>query len=194
MTSFMAGTAPAPYCWGWGVFRPLHRGSCPTRETTKEVSHLKAVIQRTKSASVTIDGEVVGQIGQGLLILLGICPADTPSQAQFLAEKLANLRIFPDEEGKLNRSLLEVEGQALVVSNFTLYGNCRKGRRPSFVGAARPEVAIPLYEQFMENLKQAGVQKVDHGEFGADMQVSLVNDGPVTLVVDTDEIMPQHSK
>ncbi len=155
---------------------------------------MKAVIQRTKSASVTIDGEVVGQIGQGLLILLGICPADTPSQAQFLAEKLANLRIFPDEEGKLNRSLLEVEGQALVVSNFTLYGNCRKGRRPSFVGAARPEVAIPLYEQFMENLKQAGVQKVDHGEFGADMQVSLVNDGPVTLVVDTDEIMPQHSK
>mgnify|MGYP003377990817 CR=1 FL=1 len=154
---------------------------------------MKAVIQRTQSASVTIDGKVVGEIGQGLLILLGICPKDTEKETDFLAEKLANLRIFPDEEGKLNRSLLEVNGQGLVVSNFTLYGNCRKGRRPSFIDAARPEIAIPLYERFIQQLRQVGVQKVDHGEFGADMKVSLVNDGPITLVVDTDEIMPKQA-
>ena len=154
---------------------------------------MKAVIQRTQSASVTIAGKVVGEIGQGLLILLGICPKDTEKETDLLAEKLANLRIFPDEEGKLNRSLLEVNGQGLVVSNFTLYGNCRKGRRPSFIDAARPEIAIPLYERFIQQLRQVGVQKVDHGEFGADMKVSLVNDGPITLVVDTDEIMPKQA-
>jgi len=136
------------------------------------------------SASVTIDGEVVGAIGAGLVVLLGVKPGDDERAFDYLAEKIANLRIFPDDDGKMNRSLLEVEGAALVVSQFTLYGDCRKGRRPSFIDAAPPELAEPLYERFVARLKGCGIP-VQTGRFAADMKVSLVNDGPVTLILDS---------
>ena len=147
---------------------------------------MRVVVQRVKRSSVTIDGEVVGQIGPGLLILLGIREGDGDRQLEFLAEKLLNLRIFADEAGKMNRSVLDVKGELLVVSQFTLYGDCRKGRRPSFIDAARPEVAIPLYERFVARLRQGGLE-VQTGEFGAMMDVELVNDGPVTLIIEGPE-------
>ena len=146
---------------------------------------MRAVIQRVRNASVTVDGVVTGSIEQGLLILLGVTDGDTEKQGQWLASKLANLRIFPDDEGKMNRSLMDVGGGALVVSQFTLYGDCRKGRRPSFVGAAHPEIAEPLYERFCEQIESEGVGRVERGVFGAMMDVQLLNDGPVTLVIDT---------
>ena len=146
---------------------------------------MRAVIQRSKKASVTIDGEMVGEIESGLVILLGIAPSDGEKQLNWLCEKLINLRIFEDSEGKMNRSLLEVDRECLVVSQFTLYGNCQKGRRPSFVGAARPEIAEPLYERFCKKLQMLGVRKVATGRFGAMMEVALINDGPVTLIVDS---------
>ena len=146
---------------------------------------MRAVIQRVRNASVTVDGVVTGSIEQGLLILLGVTGGDTEKQGQWLASKLANLRIFPDDEGKMNRSLMDVGGGALVVSQFTLYGDCRKGRRPSFVGAAHPEIAEPLYERFCEQIESEGVGRVERGIFGAMMDVQLLNDGPVTLVIDT---------
>lgn len=146
---------------------------------------MRAVIQRVSEAAVRVDGQVVGACGPGLLVLLGVAEDDGPEQVQWMARKLAALRIFPDEEGRMNRSVVEVGGGALVVSQFTLYGDCRKGRRPSFVGAGRPEVALPLYERFCEALQAEGVGPVGRGIFGADMKVSLVNDGPVTLIVDT---------
>ena len=127
-----------------------------------------------------VDGKVVGEIGQGVLLLLGVHQEDSESCADFLAAKCADLRIFSDGEGKMNLTLKEVSGAALVVSQFTLYGDARKGRRPSFIDAARPEIAIPLYEQFVQRMRDAGVQ-VETGEFGAMMDVELVNDGPVTL-------------
>jgi D-tyrosyl-tRNA(Tyr) deacylase len=142
------------------------------------------VIQRVSRASVVVSTDVVGEIESGLLILLGVGPADTSAQTRWLAEKIAGLRIFADVDGKMNLSLLEVSGAALVVSQFTLYGNCRKGRRPSFVGAAHPDVAEPLYEEFCLVLSSLGLA-VERGQFGADMKVSLCNDGPVTLVIDT---------
>ena len=148
---------------------------------------MKAVLTRVKSASVAIDGQIVGQIGQGFLILLGIGAEDTPAQAKKLAEKLLSLRIFDDENGKIGRSLEDVGGQVLVISQFTLYGNCKKGRRPDFLAAARPEVAIPLYEYFISVCRELGFP-VETGEFGADMKVSSVNDGPFTMVVDTDQL------
>ena len=137
--------------------------------------------------SVTIDGKVHGQIGEGFLILLGITHEDTEAQAVKLADKLTGLRIFEDENGKMNRGLDEVKGELLVVSQFTLYGNCKKGRRPEFLAAARPEVAIPLYEKFVELCRAKGFH-TETGEFGAYMQVESLNDGPVTLVVDTDQL------
>lgn len=146
---------------------------------------MRAVVQRVKRASVTVAGEVVGRIDQGLLILLGVTHEDGPEQVRWLSEKCARLRIFEDEAGKMNRSLLDLGGGALVVSQFTLYGDTRKGRRPSFVAAARPEVAIPLYEAFVAALGELGVDPVQTGVFAADMAVELLNDGPVTLVVDT---------
>jgi len=146
---------------------------------------MRAVIQRVRSASVAVDGEITGEIDQGLLILLGVTDGDTEAQGLWLASKLANLRIFPDEEGKMNRSLMDVDGGALVVSQFTLYGDCRKGRRPSFVGAAHPSLAEPLYERFCEQIAAHGVGRVERGIFGAMMDVHLLNDGPVTLVIDT---------
>lgn len=148
---------------------------------------MRAVLTRVKHASVTIDGKVHGQIGEGFLILLGITHEDTEAQAVKLADKLTGLRIFEDENGKMNRGLEEVNGQLLIVSQFTLYGNCKKGRRPEFLAAARPEVAIPLYEKFVELCRAKGFH-TETGEFGADMQVESLNDGPLTLVVDTDQL------
>ena len=148
---------------------------------------MRAVLTRVKHASVTIDGKVHGQIGEGFLILLGITHEDTEAQAIKLADKLTGLRIFEDENGKMNRGLDEVKGELLVVSQFTLYGNCKKGRRPEFLAAARPEVAIPLYEKFVELCRAKGFH-TETGEFGAYMQVDSLNDGPLTLVVDTDQL------
>ena len=148
---------------------------------------MRAVLTRVKHASVTIDGKVHGQIGEGFLILLGITHEDTEAQAVKLADKLTGLRIFEDENGKMNRGLDEVKGELLVVSQFTLYGNCKKGRRPEFLAAARPEVAIPLYEKFVELCRAKGF-RTETGEFGAYMQVDSLNDGPLTLVVDTDQL------
>ena len=148
---------------------------------------MRAALTRVKHASVTIGGKVHGQIGEGFLILLGITHEDTEAQAVKLADKLTGLRIFEDENGKMNRGLEEVNGQLLIVSQFTLYGNCKKGRRPDFLAAARPEVAIPLYEKFVELCRAKGFH-TETGEFGADMQVESLNDGPLTLVVDTDQL------
>ena len=148
---------------------------------------MRAVLTRVKHASVTIDGEVHGQIGAGFLILLGVTHEDTEAQAVKLADKLTGLRIFEDENGKMNRSLEDVKGQLLIVSQFTLYGSCKKGRRPEFLSAARPEVAIPLYEKFVQLCRDKGFH-TETGEFGAYMQVESLNDGPVTLVVDTDQL------
>ena len=148
---------------------------------------MRAVLTRVKHASVAIDGKIHGQIGEGFLILLGVTHEDTEAQAVKLAEKLTSLRIFEDENGKMNRGLDEVQGQLLVISQFTLYGNCKKGRRPEFLAAARPEVAIPLYEKFVQVCRDKGFH-TETGEFGAYMQVDSLNDGPLTLVVDTDQL------
>lgn len=149
---------------------------------------MRAVLTRVRSASVSIDNQTVGNIGQGLLILLGIGPEDGEAQCRYLAEKALSLRIFEDENGKMNLGLSDVGGQVLVVSQFTLYGNCRKGRRPSFTDAAPPELGNRLYERFLELCAQLGYPP-QHGRFGADMQVASVNDGPVTLILDTDQLM-----
>lgn len=149
---------------------------------------MRAVLTRVNSASVTIDGKVNGAIGKGFLILLGIAPGDTPAHCKKLAEKALGLRIFCDEQGKMNLSLSQVGGQVLVVSQFTLYADCRKGKRPSFTGAAGPDLAIPLYEQFLQECRNLGFEP-RHGEFGADMKVASENDGPVTIILDTDELM-----
>jgi D-tyrosyl-tRNA(Tyr) deacylase len=144
---------------------------------------MRAVVQRVSQASVKVDGEVVGAIGPGLVILLGITHDDGPDEADWMARKVAGLRIFEDRAGKMNLSLLDVEGQALVVSQFTLYGDTRKGRRPSFVDAAHPEMAEPLIEHFADALRQHGIH-VEMGIFGAYMLVEIHNDGPVTLILE----------
>ena len=149
---------------------------------------MRAVLTRVNSASVTIDGQVVGNIGKGFLILLGVGPNDTEKECRYLAEKALGLRIFTDEQDKMNLGLGDVGGQVLVVSQFTLYGNCRKGRRPSFVEAAGPELGNRLYEQFLKDCEELGFPP-QHGQFGAHMQVESVNNGPVTLILDTDELM-----
>ena len=149
---------------------------------------MRAVVMRVKHASVTIDGRVNGAIGQGLLILLGVAPSDTPALCEKMAEKALGLRIFCDENGKMNRSLADVGGQVLVVSQFTLFADCKKGKRPSFFGAAAPEHAIGLYERFLDACRRHGFEP-QHGEFGADMQVESCNDGPVTIPLDTDDWM-----
>lgn len=149
---------------------------------------MRAVITRVKSASVSIAGSVVGEIGHGLLILLGVGPDDTPELCEKLADKALGLRIFCDEAGKMNRSLADIGGQVLVVSQFTLYADCRKGKRPSFTGAALPEQAVPLYEQFLQECRSRGFES-QHGRFGADMLVASENDGPVTILLDTDELL-----
>ena len=149
---------------------------------------MRAILTRVNSASVTIDGKVNGKIGKGFLILLGVGPEDTERECRYLAEKALGLRIFEDENGKMNLGLDAVGGEVLVVSQFTLYGNCRKGRRPSFAGAAGPELGNELYEKFLSICAELG-DPPQHGEFGADMQVESVNDGPVTLILDTDQLM-----
>lgn len=146
---------------------------------------MRAVVTRVKSASVEIDGKINGRIGRGYLILLGVGPSDTGETAVKLADKICNLRIFEDENGKMNRSLEQVDGSILVVSQFTLYADT-SSRRPGFTGAAKPDVAIPIYERFMAHCRERGFD-VQHGEFGADMQVFSQNDGPVTILFDTEK-------
>jgi D-tyrosyl-tRNA(Tyr) deacylase len=145
---------------------------------------MRAVVQRVRQARVVVGEEVVGEIGRGLLVLLGVARDDTAEQVRWLADKIVSLRIFADADGKMNLSVADAGGGLLVVSQFTLYGDCRKGRRPSFIEAAPPEIAVPLYEQFINAVKAQGIP-VATGRFGAMMQVELANDGPVTLILDT---------
>lgn len=149
---------------------------------------MKAVIQRVSRASVCVDGNVIGEIEKGFLILLGVENGDDETEAKVLASKIAGLRVFCDENDKMNLSLSDIGGSVLVISNFTLCGNCKKGRRPSFDGAARPETALPLYKYFCGLLRNEWGIKVEEGEFGADMKVDLLNDGPVTLIIDSKEL------
>ncbi|TKJ90529.1 D-tyrosyl-tRNA(Tyr) deacylase [Paenibacillus sp. CFBP13512] len=145
---------------------------------------MRVVVQRCKQASVTVNEEIVGQIGKGLMVLVGVTHQDTVEDAKYLAGKVAGIRIFEDENGKMNLGLQEIGGQVLSVSQFTLYGDCRKGKRPGFSDAARPEVATPVYEAFNSALRELGLV-VETGIFGADMDVSLTNWGPVTLIIDS---------
>jgi D-aminoacyl-tRNA deacylase len=147
---------------------------------------MRALLQRVSQARVVVDGSVVGEIGAGLLILLGVAKPDTSDDAAFLAEKILNLRVFADAAGKMNRSLLDTRGELLVVSQFTLYGDCRKGRRPGFDAAAPAEQARALYESFVETARRGGL-RVETGVFQAHMEVSLTNDGPVTMMLETGE-------
>lgn len=155
---------------------------------------MRAVVQRVTKGSVSVDGETIGQIGNGLVVLLGIKEGDSEKEAQWMAQKIANLRIFEDQEGKFNRSLLEVQGEALVISQFTLYGDARRGRRPSFSEAASPEVAAPLIERFISLLREQGVKKVEQGRFQAMMLVEIHNYGPVTIILDSDISRRGHLK
>ena len=148
---------------------------------------MRALIQRVSSARVAVGAETIGAVGHGVLILLGVKSGDDQAALAYLVEKIIHLRIFSDEEGKMNRSLLDVGGEVMVVSQFTLYADCRKGRRPSFQGAAPPAEGERLYEEFVQALRDKGL-KVATGRFGAEMQVTLVNDGPVTILLDTDEL------
>lgn len=148
---------------------------------------MRAIIQRAAHASVTIDGMETHAIGRGFLVLLGVSEEDGTQEADYLADKCVGLRIFTDENDKMNLSLTDIGGGMLIVSNFTLYGDCRKGKRPSFLRAARPETAIPLYERFIARCRESGLT-VKTGKFGADMQIDLVNDGPVTIFMDTDQM------
>ena len=149
---------------------------------------MKAVIQRVMNSSVKIDGEVVGKIDKGFMILLGVMQGDTKADADKLVKKIPYLRIFEDENGKMNLSCLDINGEMLVVSQFTLCADCSHGRRPSFIQSAPPDEANMLYEYFVDELKNAGVSKVETGRFGADMKVELINDGPVTIILDSEEL------
>ncbi len=148
---------------------------------------MRAVVQRVKRADVRVEERIVGQIGAGLVVLVGVGKDDTPTSGEVLAEKIANLRVFDDDQGRMNRSLLESGGQALCVSQFTLYGDCRKGRRPSYDQAAPPDRALLLYESFVQSLRDLGIP-TETGQFRAMMDVELVNDGPVTLLLDSDRL------
>jgi D-tyrosyl-tRNA(Tyr) deacylase len=145
---------------------------------------MRAVIQRVKGSSVAIDGQTVGQCGHGLMVLIGVETGDTDKDLAYIADKVPNLRIFEDENGKMNLSLMDINGQILAISQFTLLGDARGGRRPSFTAAARPDTAVPLYEALVEKWRGMGIH-VETGVFGADMQVSLINDGPVTILLDS---------
>ena len=145
---------------------------------------MRAVVQRVKESWVKVDNEIIGRIDQGLLVLLGVAREDTPSDADYLANKIVNLRIFEDDKAKMNRSLLSIGGKMLAVSQFTLLGDCRKGRRPSFVTAAGPQIALELYENFVRQVRRLGIS-VETGRFQAMMEVGLINDGPVTLVLES---------
>lgn len=146
---------------------------------------MKAVVQRVSSSGVTVDGKITGKIGKGFNVLLGVVPEDTEKDAEILAAKIAKLRVFEDADGKMNLSLLDVDGEVLAISQFTLCADIKKGNRPSFIGAAEPEYANRLYEYFQEQLLLNGVRKVEHGIFGADMKVDIQNDGPVTILMDS---------
>ncbi|HEX9825588.1 MAG TPA: D-aminoacyl-tRNA deacylase [Flavobacteriaceae bacterium] len=146
---------------------------------------MKAVIQRVSKANVVIEGEQVASIGNGVLVLLGIVDEDTKADISWLSSKIANLRIFGDENGVMNKSVIEVDGEAIVVSQFTLHASTKKGNRPSYIKAAKPEIAIPCYEAFVKQLELDLGKKVQTGEFGADMKVELLNDGPVTIIIDS---------
>ncbi|SHJ87450.1 D-aminoacyl-tRNA deacylase [Tepidibacter formicigenes] len=145
---------------------------------------MRAVVQRVLSSSVTVDENVVGNVQKGLMVLLGVTHDDDIKDVEYMVEKIVNLRIFEDENDKMNLSLLDIKGELLVVSQFTLYGDCRKGRRPNFTEAAKPDKAIPLYEEFINKAKEHGI-KVEKGQFGAHMAVDIVNDGPVTILLDS---------
>ncbi|MBQ2759442.1 MAG: D-tyrosyl-tRNA(Tyr) deacylase [Clostridia bacterium] len=147
---------------------------------------MRAVVQRVLSSSVTVNGATVGEIGKGYMLLLGVCEGDTVKEAELLASKVAKLRVFEDENEKMNLSALDVDGEVLCISQFTLCADVKKGNRPSFTSSAAPDIANSLYEYFCECLKKEGIKKVEKGIFGADMKVSLVNDGPVTIILDTD--------
>ena len=149
---------------------------------------MKAILQRVQRGRVSVDNEIIGQIGPGYVILLGATHGDGPAEAKKLAEKTAHLRVFEDEQGKMNRSALDVGGEMLVISQFTLYADVKKGRRPSFTRAAPPDVAEPLVAQFVNQLRQLGVENVETGVFGAHMLVDIENDGPVTIILDTDTL------
>lgn len=145
---------------------------------------MKLVVQRVKNANVVVENKVIGEINQGFMVLLGVAPTDTKEIADFLVQKLVHLRIFEDENEKMNLSIQDIDGELLIVSQFTLYANCNHGNRPSFTEAAKPDMANELYEYFVEKCKEEDIKKVATGEFGADMQVSLQNDGPVTIVLE----------
>ena len=149
---------------------------------------MRFVLQRVKHASVKVDGELIGSIGRGYMVLMGVSDTDTEEITDKMVDKMCKLRIFEDENGKTNCSLADVDGEILLISQFTLYGSCRKGRRPSFTGAAEPGLGNALYERFLEDCRALGYPP-EHGRFGADMQVESVNDGPVTLILDTDQLM-----
>ncbi len=152
---------------------------------------MRAILQRVRRAEVSVDGKTIGKTDGGYLILLGVKTGDTEEEARFLAKKTAELRVFTDSEGKMNLSLLDIGGSALVVSQFTLYADCKKGRRPAFINAEKPPLSENLYLRYVDYLRESGVQ-VETGAFGAHMLVSLENDGPVTILLDTEEIMPKH--
>lgn len=148
---------------------------------------MRVVVQRCSRAEVRIDGQVIGKIGKGFMLLVGFCHEDTPAEVEFLAKKVAGMRVFEDAEGKMNLSLADVSGEILSISQFTLYGDARKGNRPSFIHAARPDVAEPLYDLFNRTLREEYGLHVETGEFGADMKVDFVNDGPVTILLEWPE-------
>ncbi|WP_191560740.1 D-aminoacyl-tRNA deacylase [Metabacillus idriensis] len=145
---------------------------------------MKIVVQRARNAEVTVNNETIGKISEGFMLLVGVTHDDTEQDAEFLADKIANLRVFEDDEEKMNHSLLDVGGQVLSISQFTLYGDCRKGRRPNFMAAAKPDLALPLYEFFNDKLREKGID-VQTGEFGAMMNVTFTNAGPVTLILES---------
>ena len=150
---------------------------------------MKLVVQRVKNANVVIENKTVGEIKQGFMVLLGVAPTDTKEIADFLVQKLIKLRVFEDEKQKMNLSIQDIDGELLIVSQFTLYADCNHGNRPSFIGAAAPDMANELYQYFVEQCKKQNIKKVATGEFGADMQVSLQNDGPVTIILEKDEFL-----
>ncbi|WP_313529499.1 D-aminoacyl-tRNA deacylase [Anaerotignum sp.] len=149
---------------------------------------MRAVLQRVTEASVTVDGQVIGQIDKGIMVLFGMLGTDDEKTMEYMLDKVVNLRIFEDENGKMNLSLLDIEGELLIVPNFTLYGDARKGRRPGYSGGATPDVAAKLFERLCEKAKEMSIKKVATGQFQADMKVALVNDGPVTLLLDSEKL------